>query len=75
MRDDNEDEDMGPEPSKNAHGLIVRTKGKFVEVLETFHNIAPIVDAVSADVDGSGQVRLSRPIRFIPLLIPGNSPR
>ncbi len=58
MKEEEEDDDLGSSPSKNTQGLVVKTKGTFVEVLETFHNIAPIVDAVSADLDGSGQVAL-----------------
>lgn len=58
MREDEPVDDQAPEQLKSLEGLIVQTKGTFVEVLETFHNIAPIVDAVSADIDGSGQVKL-----------------
>ncbi|GAW02345.1 uv-damaged dna-binding [Lentinula edodes] len=36
-------------------GWIVATHGSFVEVIQTFKNIAPIRDAVLADLDGSGQ--------------------
>lgn len=38
-------------------GRIVNTKGTFLEVLQAHDNIAPIMDAILADVDGSGQVR------------------
>ena len=58
MKDDEPGSEEAPQQSKSFEGLVVRTKGTFVEVLETFHNIAPIVDAVSADIDGSGQVNL-----------------
>ncbi|KAI0335819.1 hypothetical protein GY45DRAFT_705258 [Cubamyces sp. BRFM 1775] len=36
-------------------GRVVNTKGTFLEVLQTHDNIAPIMDAILADVDGSGQ--------------------
>jgi len=44
-------EDLG-----GTHGHIVDTKGNFVTVLQTFKNLAPIVDAVLVDSDGTGQV-------------------
>ena len=37
-------------------GRVVNTKGTYLEVLQNFDNIAPIMDAVLADIDGSGQV-------------------
>ena len=37
-------------------GRVVNTKGTFLEVLRTFDNIAPIMDAALVDIDGSGQV-------------------
>ncbi|PCH40170.1 hypothetical protein WOLCODRAFT_67201 [Wolfiporia cocos MD-104 SS10] len=36
-------------------GRIVASKGSYVEVIESFQNIAPIVDAALVDLDGSGQ--------------------
>ncbi|KAI0061660.1 hypothetical protein BV25DRAFT_1857049 [Artomyces pyxidatus] len=39
-------------------GGIVATKGKFLEVVDMFKNIAPILDAVLADTDGSGQPQI-----------------
>lgn len=33
-------------------------KGKFLEVVNSWRNIAPILDAVKADTDGSGLVSL-----------------
>ena len=42
---------------EDQSGRIVNTKGTFVEVLQTYDNIAPIMDAVSEDIDGSGQVK------------------
>lgn len=37
-------------------GRVVNTKGTFLEVLQNYNNIAPIMDAILADIDGSGQV-------------------
>ncbi|KAH8824837.1 mono-functional DNA-alkylating methyl methanesulfonate N-term-domain-containing protein [Flagelloscypha sp. PMI_526] len=34
-------------------GCIIRTKGSYLRVLETFKNIAPIFDAILVDLDGS----------------------
>ncbi|OCH88473.1 hypothetical protein OBBRIDRAFT_780096 [Obba rivulosa] len=39
-------------------GRVVATKGTFIEVLDTFQNIAPIIDAVLADLDDSGQPQI-----------------
>ena len=36
-------------------GKIVALKGTFIEVLDRHRNVAPIVDAVLADTDQSGQ--------------------
>lgn len=51
MDDDNDE--VG-DPTK---GTIIGSEGSFINVLDTFKNIAPIVDAVLVDTDGSGQVR------------------
>ncbi|TFK91964.1 hypothetical protein K466DRAFT_514387 [Polyporus arcularius HHB13444] len=40
---------------EDQSGRIVNTKGTFLEVLQTYDNIAPIMDAVLEDIDGSGQ--------------------
>ncbi|OSD07132.1 hypothetical protein PYCCODRAFT_1449240 [Trametes coccinea BRFM310] len=39
-------------------GRVVHTKGSFIEVLQSHDNIAPILDAVLADIDGSGQPQI-----------------
>ncbi|OBZ68977.1 DNA damage-binding protein 1 [Grifola frondosa] len=39
-------------------GRIVSMTGNYVEVLESYQNIAPILDAVLADLDGSGQPQI-----------------
>ncbi|KAF5382718.1 hypothetical protein D9615_002834 [Tricholomella constricta] len=48
---DGDDEDSR-DPAK---GLVVESKGSFVNLVETFKNIAPIVDAIMVDTDGSGE--------------------
>lgn len=39
-------------------GLVLATMGSYITVIDTFKNIAPIMDAVLVDTDGSGQVRV-----------------
>ncbi|KAG6831652.1 hypothetical protein H0H87_004602 [Tephrocybe sp. NHM501043] len=41
----------------NTKGAVVESKGSFINVIGTFKNIAPIVDAIVVDTDGSGEVR------------------
>ena len=59
---------------ERAKGTIVRLKGSYLETLEPFRNIAPIVDAILADVDGSGQVKSPvhkhTLLKLIPLVAP-----
>ncbi|KDR82646.1 hypothetical protein GALMADRAFT_837022 [Galerina marginata CBS 339.88] len=38
-----------------SKGRVVEPMGSFISVLETYKNIAPIMDAVLVDTDGSGQ--------------------
>lgn len=54
MQDDDMDIDGDIDRSK---GRIVEPDGSFIRVLESFKNIAPIMDAILVDIDGSGQVR------------------
>ncbi len=42
--------------SGGKDGQVVHMKGTWLEVVESYDNIAPIMDAVLADIDGSGQV-------------------
>jgi len=56
LQDDDMDIDDDIDCSK---GRIVEPVGSFIKVLESFKNIAPIMDAISVDTDGSGQVRAS----------------
>ncbi|KAJ3557088.1 hypothetical protein NM688_g1656 [Phlebia brevispora] len=59
LADESEDVEMEDATDKqDRKGKIVRTKGSFVEVLEKYPNIAPIMDAVLADTDGSGQPQI-----------------
>lgn len=44
---------------EDREGKIVSGKGSYIEVLSNYENIAPVMDAVLADIDGSGQVRFS----------------
>ncbi|KAF7790799.1 hypothetical protein EIP86_001756 [Pleurotus ostreatoroseus] len=44
---------------RSYKGKIVKTRGSFVEVLDSYPNIAPIVDAVLADADGISTLRES----------------
>ncbi len=55
---------IDPDDSPVREGRVIQTKGTYLEVLQTHDNVAPIMDAVLADVDGSGQVGLRR---FLPL--------
>ncbi|KAI0311510.1 CPSF A subunit region-domain-containing protein [Amylostereum chailletii] len=41
-------------PTKPGAGSVLNPEGSYIEVLETWPNIAPIVDAALADTDGSG---------------------
>ncbi|KIM43302.1 hypothetical protein M413DRAFT_444121 [Hebeloma cylindrosporum] len=52
LQDDDMDIDGDIDCSK---GRIVEPDGSFIKVLENFKNIAPIMDAILVDVDGSGQ--------------------
>ncbi|KAJ4488025.1 CPSF A subunit region-domain-containing protein [Lentinula aciculospora] len=53
------DDDKGKGPSLHDNrikkGRIVASLGSFLDVIQTFKNIAPIRDAVLADLDGSRQ--------------------
>lgn len=55
---DDEDADMeGIEDKRPGKGgKVVALKGAHLEVLDRYRNIAPILDAVMADTDNSGQV-------------------
>ncbi|KAI0695725.1 CPSF A subunit region-domain-containing protein [Cytidiella melzeri] len=56
------DEDVGMEgvedQRKGKGGKVVALKGTYLEVLEQFHNLAPIHDAVMADTEESGQPQI-----------------
>jgi DNA damage-binding protein 1 len=45
------------DPELIAKGCVIRGQGNFLTVIQTFKNIAPVVDAILVDTDGSGQVR------------------
>lgn len=40
----------------HSKGRVVEPQGTYINVLETYKNIGPIMDAISVDIDGSGQV-------------------
>lgn len=49
---------------REGEGRVLALNGTFIEVLDTWQNIGPILDAVLTDTDGSGQVSLVPPISF-----------
>ncbi|KAI9512431.1 CPSF A subunit region-domain-containing protein [Russula earlei] len=46
------------ETDREGEGRVLALNGTFIEVLDTWQNIGPILDAVLADIDGSGQPRI-----------------
>ncbi|KZT73848.1 hypothetical protein DAEQUDRAFT_357103 [Daedalea quercina L-15889] len=44
------------EAKEAKDGRVVGTKGSYVDVVERSENVAPIVDAAMADLEGSGQI-------------------
>ena len=52
------DEEVDEGKEKEGRGAIVLGKGSYLSVLETFKNLAPIVDATLVDTDRSGQVSI-----------------
>lgn len=65
-----EDVDMEEDAGdKRVKGQIIETKGSYIEVLETFPNLAPIVDAALLNSDGSGQVRYVPCVNVLKMLI------
>jgi len=53
---------------REGEGRVLGLNGTFIEVLDTWQNVGPILDAVLADTDGSGQVIWILLISFGPLL-------
>lgn len=49
-------EDASRKKNKEGRGVIVLGKGSYLSTLQTFKNLAPIMDAAFVDTDGSGQV-------------------
>ncbi|KAF8908996.1 CPSF A subunit region-domain-containing protein [Gymnopilus junonius] len=45
-------------PDNYSKGRIVEPTGSYITVLETYKNLAPIMDAILVDVDGSGQSQI-----------------
>jgi DNA damage-binding protein 1 len=42
--------------NRESGGRVLASNGTLIEVLDTWQNVGPILDAVLADTDGSGQV-------------------
>lgn len=49
---------------RDSEGRVLALNGTFIEVLDKWQNVGPILDAVLADPDGSGQVNLVSVDRF-----------
>lgn len=49
-------------------GIIVMSQGSYLSVLDSWKNIAPIMDAALVDLDGSGQVRFGASLLIHPLI-------
>jgi DNA damage-binding protein 1 len=48
--------DKGRSEDGQGQGYVVVGKGSYLTELESFNNLAPILDAALVDTDGSGQV-------------------
>ncbi|KAH9841501.1 mono-functional DNA-alkylating methyl methanesulfonate N-term-domain-containing protein [Rhodofomes roseus] len=46
------------EAREGKDGKVVSTKGSYVEAVDRWENVAPIVDAAMADLEGSGQPQI-----------------
>lgn len=53
---DEMDVDGEDNTTPNSKGRVLEFLGSYVNVLENFKNIAPIMDAIAVDLDSSGQV-------------------
>lgn len=49
--------ELDAKPYGESRGIVVSSTSSYVEVLETYPNIAPICDAVLLDPNNTGQVR------------------
>jgi DNA damage-binding protein 1 len=47
---------------REIEGRVLALNGTFIEVLDTWQNVGPILDAVLTDTDGNGQVTLVSPM-------------
>jgi DNA damage-binding protein 1 len=54
----NDDMDVDDDPSGDnfSQGRVVESMGSFITVLDSYKNIAPIMDAILVDTDGTGEV-------------------
>lgn len=55
---DDENSEVGDDPSK---GSVIKCEGSFITVLDTFKNIAPIVDAVLVNTDPDASKQTNEP--------------
>jgi DNA damage-binding protein 1 len=49
---------------RDSEGRVLALNGTFIEVLDTWQNVGPILDAILTDTDGSGQVILVLLVAF-----------
>ncbi|TFK40691.1 CPSF A subunit region-domain-containing protein [Crucibulum laeve] len=55
----NDDMDVDEDTTNDVSvGCVVNSTGSYINVVESYKNIAPIMDAVLADTDGSGQSQI-----------------
>ncbi|KAF7297748.1 CPSF-A domain-containing protein [Mycena kentingensis (nom. inval.)] len=52
------DDDDVDDDENQARDCVVETKGTYLEVVQTFNNIGPILDAKLVDTDGSGHPQI-----------------
>jgi DNA damage-binding protein 1 len=50
---------------KESEGCVLALNGTYIEVVDTWQNVGPILDAVLTDIDGTGQVTLVPPMVLI----------
>ncbi|KAH8104484.1 mono-functional DNA-alkylating methyl methanesulfonate N-term-domain-containing protein [Cristinia sonorae] len=55
---DEEDDTDSAADRRKGNGVIIRNKGVHLEVLDSYRNISPIMDAVLADTEYSGQPQI-----------------
>lgn len=53
------------ELSEPLRDCVLDVKGPYIRVIDTFKNVAPILDAVLVDTDNSGHVRFCDSLSFL----------